>query len=119
MSIAGCVSMQSPEYEHSPCPFIQCPLFGQNCRCTSTATLAFQTCTLLQVGYARFSNLHDAQTAIEYLNGFPLDEDFPTPVKAFMSTTQLNVCNLPLSGSGRTALRATGPLPGSCSVDLV
>jgi hypothetical protein len=43
-----------------------------------------------QVGYARFSSIAEAQQALEYLQGFPLDEDFPNPVKCFMSTTQLN-----------------------------
>lgn len=43
-----------------------------------------------QVGYARFSTVRQAQSAMEYLQGFPLDEDFPTLVKCFMSTTQLN-----------------------------
>ena len=43
-----------------------------------------------QVGYARFSTVADAQQAVEFLNGYPLDEDFPNPIKAFLSTTQLN-----------------------------
>jgi hypothetical protein len=43
-----------------------------------------------QVGYARFSSVVEAQQALDYLQGFPLDEDYPSPVKCFMSSTQLN-----------------------------
>jgi len=42
-----------------------------------------------QVGYARFATLQDAQNALEWLNGYPLDEEYPDTMKVFMSTTQL------------------------------
>eukprot|EP00670_Eutreptiella_braarudii_P006897 CAMPEP_0174286462 /NCGR_PEP_ID=MMETSP0809-20121228/11961_1 /TAXON_ID=73025 ORGANISM="Eutreptiella gymnastica-like, Strain CCMP1594" /NCGR_SAMPLE_ID=MMETSP0809 /ASSEMBLY_ACC=CAM_ASM_000658 /LENGTH=236 /DNA_ID=CAMNT_0015382551 /DNA_START=41 /DNA_END=751 /DNA_ORIENTATION=- len=57
-----------------------------------------------QVGYARFSSLPEAQAAMEYLNGYPLDEEFPEQIKVFMSTTQLNdTKSLPNAGMKRTA----------------
>eukprot|EP00667_Euglena_gracilis_P012083 EG_transcript_12387 len=42
-----------------------------------------------QVGYARFGTPQEAQAAIEWLHGYPLDEDFPQTLKVFMSSTQL------------------------------
>lgn len=53
-----------------------------------------------QVGYARFSTIQDANAALEYLNGYPLDEEFPQTIKAFLSTTQLNDA-LPSQGRGQ------------------
>eukprot|EP00667_Euglena_gracilis_P013088 EG_transcript_13479 len=42
-----------------------------------------------QVGYARFGTAQEAQAAIEWLHGYPIDEDFPNTLKVFMSSTQL------------------------------
>lgn len=51
-----------------------------------------------QVGYARFTTLQDAQNALEWLNGYPLDEEYPDSMKVFMSSTQLRD---PLPGAKR------------------
>eukprot|EP01001_Neometanema_parovale_P008595 NODE_4864_length_1008_cov_146.111864_g4657_i0.p1 GENE.NODE_4864_length_1008_cov_146.111864_g4657_i0~~NODE_4864_length_1008_cov_146.111864_g4657_i0.p1 ORF type:complete len:277 (-),score=95.96 NODE_4864_length_1008_cov_146.111864_g4657_i0:177-962(-) len=65
-------------------------------RCLFKFAWGFQRCSVnqtskgRQVGYARFSTPAEASQAIEYLQGFPLDEDFPHPAKVFMSSTQLS-----------------------------
>ena len=61
-----------------------------------------------QVGYARFSTLQEAQQAVAYLNGYSLDEDFPYPIKCFMSSTQL--LDLP-TGQKRPADAEWGQAP--------
>jgi len=52
--------------------------------------LNFSVKTGHPAGYARFGTLAEAQQVIDYLNGYPLDEDFLNPLKAFLSSTQLN-----------------------------
>jgi len=57
--------------------------------------VGLQRCTILltlqgePVGYARFHSPHHAHGAIERLQGLVLDDDFPIPVKAFLSAFQL------------------------------
>jgi len=48
-----------------------------------------------QVGYARFATAEEAQQVLEFLHGYPLDDEFPDPVNCFISSTQLNDDMLP------------------------